>query len=135
MNSPDLQSVRARRAEIAQLLRTLKTEDADLAVAERVLLQLTPDGSPPPKQRLTRRGRQEGGKSQRALVLEALAQSKSEWLDVAGIISYVAKNHAIAIPRKTLSPLLTYLKNDGLVVRDGRRVALKSRIATKKRIA
>jgi len=143
MNAPVLQAIEDRRAEIAAQLAALKNEDNELAIAESALKRLLVRGPVgPPAQRTLRtiaqktatrgkRGRAPkfGDKSQRELVVDALQRAKTPWLDTATIIQTVHATDGIELPKKTLSPLLSVMKREGVILRQGRSVALKQRIA------
>lgn len=145
------QSLQQRRAEIAREIEALKAEDKDLAHAERILQRLLQNSGPPAKRQAAKsnieeasaesaraasaRGRRpkSGDKSQKDLVIEALSRSSEPWLNVRDIIQEVHDLSGVAIPRKTLSPLLSYLKRDGVIARKGRSVALHVRAAAGKK--
>lgn len=142
MNSQILRAIEARRADIAAQAEALHAEDAELAVAERALRRLLqndlkssfrPSESAPARSEAAapRRGRTPkfGAKSQRELVLEALSEAKETWLDTATILSSVKATAGIALPKKTISPLLSVMRREGVILRKGRTVALANRVS------
>lgn len=119
----------ARRAAIAAEIAALRSEDEELAAAERSLHRLALLGeikppAPAAHARAGKRGRKplSGDKSQRELVLDVLA--RHEWMTLSEIVAAIARYHGVAVAKLTLSPLLSALKREHLVVRRGRRVAL-----------
>jgi hypothetical protein len=68
-----------------------------------------------------------GGASQRELVLAALKRPGAGWMDVRAIIAHVKDTHGVAMPPRSISPLLSNLKRAGAVVRKGRLVAAPER--------
>ena len=149
----NLSSVKARRAYIARQLDELQSEDAELATVEQILSRLAqgqrngaatkPRGRPPggavratiarrgkakaqPKKNGARGKRNRAG-SQRELVLAALKKPGAGWMDVKQIIAHVKETHGVAMPPRSISPLLSNLKKSGAIVRNGRRVALPGR--------
>jgi hypothetical protein len=145
----NLSSIKARRAFIARQLNQLQSEDDELATVEEILARLakaprsTPGkrrGRPPAQKAVGKskvkakakkgagRGKRNGaGLSQRELVLAALKKPGAGWMDVRQIIAWVKENHGVAMPPRSISPLLSNLKKSGAIVRTGRRVALPER--------
>lgn len=128
-----LQQIRERRTEIAKARQSLDAEDAELATAERVLIRMG-NGSqhaslfdaPSPvfdmpvltSRKITNRD----------LVVEALSRSPHAWLESSEINGELSKMGRPIIKSATLYPLLTLLKNEGTIVRDGAKLALKARV-------
>jgi hypothetical protein len=73
------------------------------------------------------RGRKADAGSQRELVLQALKKGSPAWMNVRQIIATVKDTHGVSIPPRSLSPLLSNLKNSGAIVRNGRLVAAPER--------
>lgn len=124
--------IQARRQTIKAEIEALKAEDTELAGALRTLERLASAKSqapralaaPAPTRPPAKRGRKpvSGDKSRSELILAVLAERG--WLDVEGITSAIAKDYGVAVANRTISPLLSGLKRDGLIVRQGRKVAL-----------
>lgn len=135
MNDPST-TLRTRRVEIARMIEALRAEDEELAIAEEVLGRLA-DGEPRPRHAphaiATPRARaaDDPPKSQRELVLDALAASPTAWLRTRDIITVANKRWGVAIPEKSLRPLLSVLKNARQIVRQGRVVALPERVSAR----
>lgn len=126
--------IRARRAEISQHMARLKAEDEELAIVEQVLSRfsnaaengvatITPTGPAPfHGVRLFQTPR-----SQREHVLDALATSDEVWLRSNEIIAQARKRWGVTISERSLRPLLSVMKRDGQIVRQGRVLALRER--------
>jgi hypothetical protein len=138
MNPTLLATIAHRRSEIASQIEALKLEDADLAVAQRAVTRLLQriahaPSAPTLSSGITRpakRGRAPkfGDRTQRDLVVAALADAEPPWLGADGIIAAVKAADGVALPKRTLSPLLSVMKREGLLTRQGHQVALISRI-------
>lgn len=154
---PNIDTIRARRAFIARQLDDLQNEDAELANVEAILTRLAKGGSlkeraaagvkrrgrPPGRAAVKAatkgrakangsakkggRGRKADAGSQRELVLQALKKGSPPWMNVRQIIATVKDSHGVTIPPRSLSPLLSNLKNSGAIVRNGRLVAAPER--------
>lgn len=154
---PNIDTIRARRAFIARQLDDLQNEDAELANVEEILTRLAKGGSlkeraaagvkrrgrPPGRAAVKAatkgraktngsakkagRGRRADAGSQRELVLQALKKGSPAWMNVRQIIATVKDAHGVTIPPRSLSPLLSNLKNSGAIVRNGRLVAAPER--------
>lgn len=119
--------IRARRSAIKTEIAALHSEDGELAAAERGLARLIGGRARPaarPARVLGRRGRKPatGDKSQRELILAVLGNA--DWLDLNDIVLAIAREHGVSVAKRTISPLLSALKREGLIVRQGRKVAL-----------
>lgn len=123
-----LNQLRARRQEIARLKAELDKEDQDLSVAERVFLKLSgveivAQHREPLIDRLVR--------GNKALVVAALEDEPQPWMTADQIRSAIERTRGHLIGKSTLFPLLTAMKNEGLIVRNGRVVALATRVEDK----
>ena len=122
-----LQRIRTERAEIARQRAAMDRRDADLAVAERILSEIEGDAA---HQTLPLNAMLSvmpaSGVSRRDRVVESLSGEKI-WMTSAEINEAIAKRHGAPIKTTSFYPMLTTLKNDGVIVRDGERIALKSR--------
>ncbi len=127
-------TLRARRVQIAEMIETLRAEDQELEIAEQVLARMDAGSiRAPAKQggarlmapRMSAIG--DAPKSQRELVLDALAASSIPWIRARDIISLAKSRWGVTIPEKSLRPLLSVLKNNRRIVRHGRVVALRER--------
>lgn len=61
---PTLSSIRTRRAEIPLLIKKLKAEDRELAIAERVVERMQPTAEPQPPAASEKRMQGTGAKSE-----------------------------------------------------------------------
>lgn len=125
----DLIQVRARRANIAQLRAALDKEDAELATVERVLLRLSGEAPAATSQREPLGVRIVRGN--KALVTRVLEDVPHPWMTADEIKNEIERTTGNVIGKTTLFPLLTAMKNEGLIVRDNRRVALPRRLEAK----
>lgn len=124
ISNPTLKDVQARRADVARQRRILEIEDQDLAVAERILLQLANSkvGDPPQSHTRTQ------GKGQKWVVLDVLEQGEL-LQDQEAIQEAAARLHGIEIKMTSLQPLISKLKAERSLVRKGNKFALASRYA------
>lgn len=124
--SDTLVTIRARRAEIARAISLLQTEDRELATAEAVLQRFSSAASPgatvgvPPDRRSRPR-------NQREFVLDVLASSEPVWLRSSEIVRLAKLRWGVDLPEPSLRPLLSVMKQQRLIVRKGRLVALSER--------
>lgn len=124
ITNPTLKDVQARRADVARQRRILESEDQDLAVAERILLQLANSKVSDVSQSPVRTQ----GKGQKWAVLDALEQGEL-FQDQEAVREAASRLHGIEIKITSLQPLISKLKTDGLLVRQGNKLALASRYA------
>lgn len=124
--------IRARRAEIAAAIAELQDEERDLSVAEQVLTRLK--GEEAPRLSSARasaneaRPRSAQPKSQRGMVEEILRLSSKAWLKSDEIVSEAHRLWGARVPELSLRPLLTTMKRQHIIVRDGHRIALRERV-------
>jgi hypothetical protein len=130
-----LTAIRERRAQIAQQVARLQTEDEELAVVEQVLKRFAErgeadGGAPTPLQSRSSALRQRmlSPRSQREYVLDALANADAVWLRSDQIVAFARKRWGVAISERSLRPLLSVMKRDGQIVRQGRVLALPERV-------
>ncbi len=133
----DLDKIKARRSELAAQLRAIEQEERELQIAEKVLLRLaripaiSPNiGSGIWREKLDRNNASDA--TQRAattpnLVLQSLTQSAVVWLTSNEVQADVTRMKGAEVPMSTISPTLSNLKKDGIIVRDGNKVALRER--------
>lgn len=122
--NPTLKDVQARRADVARQRRILEAEDQDLAVAERILLQLASLKSGDALQEHTKTQR----KGQKWAVFDVLGQGEL-LQDQETIREAALRLHGIEIKLTSLQPLISKLKTEGSLVRKGNKFALASRYA------
>lgn len=116
------------RADLARQRAALDKQDAELAIAEKVLSEIEGSDAPPaPAQNAMLNMMAAHGLSRRDRVVEALS-GKLLWMTSAEINDAIAKRQGARIKNTSFYPMLTVLKNEGVVVRDGDKMALKSRI-------
>jgi hypothetical protein len=134
-------AIRARRAEIAQQIARLAAEDEELAIVEQVLRRF--DASSPGHEMVVLGGAAKAAgrhrlltpRSQREYVLDALANSDAVWLRSEQIVALARKRWGVAISERSLRPLLSVMKRDGQVVRQGRVLALPERVEEARKAA
>jgi hypothetical protein len=134
--------IRARRAEIAQQLARLRAEDDELAVVEQVLRRFDAnsaeaDGVAPLRAAARAASRHSllTPRSQREYVLDALANADHVWLRSDQIVALARKRWGVSILESSLRPLLSVMKRDGQVVRQGRVLALPERVEEARKAA
>lgn len=125
----DLQKIRDKRAAIAQQRAALERQDAELAIAEKVLREFANADHASAfggDVGLPVLARAPSG-SRRERVLEALS-GETVWMTSKEINFAIAQKYGVYIKGASLFPMLTALKNEGVIVRDGSKMALKSRV-------
>ena len=155
MANPTLQDVRNRRAQIAKITADLKVEDAELATAERVLIRLgavsepaqttmfTPRVIPNPPAPAPRPVAEEqdedgsvvetvkeimtGHETLEQLIVMMFENCGDDWWTASEVQSHLSDIKGKDVPMSSISPTLTNMKNDGLIVRDGLNVGLAAR--------
>ena len=128
MQDKNVEAVQARRRAIADEIERLTQEDGELAVAEKVLQRLSNEQFMPPAKALERRPAATRPRTQRELVLWALEASPKLWLWSSDIVDDVRSKWGITLPERSARPLLTLMKREGEIVRNGREVASKARV-------
>nr|WP_314525519.1 hypothetical protein [uncultured Brevundimonas sp.] len=129
-----LQQIRDRRAQIAADKQALEVEDAELAAAERVVLRLESGqthqltGHAVASTAVTGTLTVVRRRNNKESVVQALAESSSPWLESGEINEAIAKLTGEPLKISSLYPLLTNLKKDGVLVRQGNKLALTARI-------
>lgn len=147
--SDALSIIRARRAEIAEAIEALKDEDRDLGTAELVLARLAGGAEP------LRAAHQSSAKSaaksvaptarvaeakvrpssQRGMVMEVLRHNSEPWLRSGELIAEVQRLWGAQVPEMSLRPLLSAMKRERVIVRDGHLIALRERVVASVRHA
>jgi hypothetical protein len=155
MTNPTLQDVRNRRAEIAKITADLKVEDAELATAEKVLIRLgataplplmpvviaEPEAAPvsvsmpPASQEAESEGLvsdvvkniMTGHESLEQLIALMFENCSDEWWTANEVQICLTEIKGKEVPMSSISPTLTNMKNNGVIVRDGFNVGLAAR--------
>ena len=129
MSNPSLSDDRARRAKIAEQISALQAEDKGLAYAQDVLESLAEgDGGfhihvkPRPRPLVVVYPTPPRGQAHK--VLEVMRDSPKVWWKSADLAEAYKERFGAEIVQASLHPLLSKLKNDGIIVRVGRNVAL-----------
>lgn len=122
----NLDTIRERRAAIAAQRTSLDREDAELAVAERVLARMAGE-EPAPVNAMTSLVRPRDALSRRDKVLDVLS-GEAVWMNSREINAAIFKKHGAFIKGSSFFPMLTTLKNEGVILREGDKMALKSRV-------
>ena len=120
-----LEQIRAERAQIVQQRAALDKRDAELAIAERVLAGMS--GVSPPITPFVVTAHSNKEPSRKDKVLDILSDGPL-WMTSSSINLSVARKYGQLIKPSSFHPLLTDLKNEGVILRDGNKLALKSRI-------
>lgn len=140
-----LSSIRARKGELNRTILDAQAQLADLDVAERIVLRFgetTADVRPDADamEDLLQRANLDQAKSRlvevmvdraltsRALFQSVLRQSEEPWMTANQIQERASAIKGQDVPMATVSPTLSNMKNDGLIVRDGLKVALTERV-------
>jgi hypothetical protein len=126
--SDALTVIRTRRAEIARAIELLRVEDEELATTEVVLQRLggeTGAVSRPGTELQAHRWARP--RSQREFVLDVLANCDTPWLRTREIVKHAKGRWGVSLPETSLRPLLSVMKRQKLIVRQGRVVALRER--------
>lgn len=131
-----LSSIRARRAEIARAveerraeLEKLRAEDACLAKTEEEYVTEFRGGGVRgvAEDRAAFEAAPSNEVSQREAVLIALRRSDRAWLRSHEIAAAAKRYCGKTISERSLRPLLSVMKRDGEIARNGRLIALKQR--------
>ncbi len=131
MTNP-LHTIDSRLEVIAKARKALDTEEQELLIARRVFARLdaaTPTGgngrahhATPGQPALTHKG----------MLIATLRSHPSIWLESPTVLhEEIVRVHGTDIPKTSFQPLLSNLKKDGLVARDGLRIALAERAQSK----
>lgn len=138
-------AIRERRAALQRTINEATAQLADLDVAERILQRFGQAiGEPRPKPEemrdlllgvvennqpaQTRGAFVKRSLKSRELFESILRQSSNVWLTANEIQERASAIKGSEVPMTTVSPTLSYMKNDGVIVRDGLRVALADRL-------
>ena len=142
----DLSTIQARRAELAAHRQAIEAEEQELAIAERVLVRLA-------RNAISRSAITASGSavlddltleanatvssnslpktfSTKDLIRSLLSSSAVVWLTSQEVRDGVVLAKGRDVPKSTIGPTLTAMKEAGIIVRDGNKVALKERAQT-----
>jgi hypothetical protein len=126
--SDALTVIRTRRAEIVRAIELLRVEDDELATTEAVLQRLGGKPGEALHAAMELQAHQWARpRSQREFVLDVLASSPTPWLRTREIVKHAKARWGVSIPEASLRPLLSVMKRQKLLVRQGRVVALRER--------
>lgn len=128
-----LSDIRTRRAQIAKLKGELDEEDEELATAEKVVARLEAGhGRANGAHAAPVRRRPAAGNkpTNRDLVLAVLKSSEEPWIETSAQLHEKIKEiHGVDINfNGTLLPMLSDLKKHKVILRDGPKIALASRL-------
>ena len=138
-----LTAIRAQKATLNRVILEAQTQLDDLEVAERIVLrfgQATADERPDSQSMddLLRRANVDAPATEaksaertmtsKAVFLSVLRQSANVWMSANEIQERASAIKGQDVPMATVSPTLSNLKNAGLIVRDGLKVALAERL-------
>lgn len=129
-NKDALNAVQNRREEIRRELEQLRHEDTQLEIAERALSQLGSRVGRNEALSARERPAPTSGRaptSQREVVLQVLLESHDVWLRSGDIVDIARRRWGIKVPEKSLRPLLSIMKGQGLIMRNGRLIAATQR--------
>jgi hypothetical protein len=140
-----LSAIRARKADLNRTILDVQAQLADLDVAERIvrrfgeskgdqrpdttamndlLATVAPEVATPKPSA----NRPERGLTTKALIQSVLRQSQNPWMSAIEIQVRASFIKGQDVPMATISPTLSNMKNDGLIVRSGFHVALADRL-------
>lgn len=140
-----LTAIRAQKAALNRTILDAQTQLADLDIAERIVRRFgreTLDQRPGDVEMddLLRRAKVEEAApsaiaalveralTSKAVFLSVLRQSANPWMTANEIQERASAIKGQDVPMATVSPTLSNLKNAGLIVRDGLKVALAERL-------
>ncbi|WP_043878775.1 hypothetical protein [Azorhizobium caulinodans] len=134
--NPTLSDVLARRGEVKRLIDALKTEDAELEMAERVLKRLghpqgvfdARDYEPSQTSAVQPQEVTLTGKETTEEVLIHLLSGAQLWWTANQLQEAASRALGREVPMTTVSPTLSLMKGKKLISRDGLKVALASRV-------
>lgn len=138
MEQSDLDLVRARRAEIAQQRLALDNEDADLAVTERTLekLKARKEAAKRPEAPLVKSSSGPERLSIKEKIIAVLRDAPTVWApDTSVVWNDIQDRFGVAVNKNSFHPLMHSLVSDGIVVREGKQIALAERLQTTKEAA
>lgn len=138
-------AIRERRAALQRTINEATAQLADLDVAERILQrfgQAIGEPRPNPEEMRDlllgvvennqpaqpRVATAQRSLKSRELFESILRQSSNLWLTANEIQERASAIKGAEVPMTTVSPTLSYMKNDGVIVRDGLKVALAERL-------
>lgn len=138
-----LTAIREQKAALNRVVLDAQTQIADLEIAERIVRrfgQATADERPDGQamEDLLRRAnvdapiveatRAERNLTSKSVFLSVLRQSADRWMTANEIQERASAIKGHDVPMATVSPTLSNMKNAGLIVRDGLKVALAERL-------
>lgn len=139
-----LTAIREQKATLSRVILDAQAQMADLEVAERIVLrfgQAASDQRPSDddiadllgdvavEQKPTiARLNINGVLTTRSLIISVLRQSPDSWMTANEISERASSIKGRDVPLATVSPALSLMKNDGLIVRDGLKVTLAERL-------
>ena len=131
----DLSAILLRLSEIDRIQTELSVEREELAIAKRVLERLSASRLPASQQSSSRppatqvrNDTAQPVKGLKGLFIEVLKNSEPPWLTAIEVKTEASKAKGTDVPMSSVSPKLWDLKNDGIIVRDGLKVALAERV-------
>jgi hypothetical protein len=140
-----LTAIRDQKSALNRVILDAQAQIADLEVAERIVRrfgQATGDARPsdqeiedllgglanPVNTPLPRLRINSGTLTSRALIMAVLRQSLSIWMTANEIQERASAIKGQEVPMATISPTLSNMKKEGLIERDGFKVALTERL-------
>lgn len=123
--------IAARRKSIKDQIAELNQEDAELATASRALARLEAmsdsgsDPAPPVRQDSPLAARPS---TTREMIAFYLSRTPELWRTANDIRDNVSDMKGADVPMSSISPTLSDMKNAGVIVRSGMRVALSERV-------
>jgi hypothetical protein len=123
-----LNLVHARRLEISRRIAELQAEDKELATTETVLSRLHEGAQTKAKPAATKKAAANARPtSQRECVLSVLESCEPAWISGNDIVAAARQRWGFEVPQRSLRPLLTLMKRERQIVRNGRLIALPGR--------
>jgi hypothetical protein len=120
-------NIRARRAEIAQLMEALEQEDDELEMAEKVVARL--EANPKTNGSAVTTTKANGALTQRDMIVGILRTRDNPWVESSKTLhTEIHKLYGVKITPGSFLPMLSYLKKKDVIVRAGPKIALAERV-------
>ncbi len=133
IKNPDLTDVKRRRAQIVKQRAALIEEDEELEIAERVLSRLVQVGEPRQREHEIKFEvapvfAMRSKPTMKEMITKALRESDRLWISANDVQRAVSLTKGTDVPMPSISPILSVMKKEGTIRRDGLKIALASRV-------
>lgn len=128
--SIDLKTVRARLADIVEMIASLNAEAEEIRVAERVLLRLEATTKfAATWDKAINKGNSQSKLSQSELIIATLRSSAEPWFESTNHLRNAIKLiHGVEIKKSSLQPLVSIMTKEGIIRRDKHKIAFAERV-------